>query len=457
MLFASLIAVAILTLIYALLHHKRQRPTLPYPPGPTVASMPADNAWVEYRNWGRVYGKLVYLQDRNILILNDSRAAIDLLEKRARIYSDRKMTPMMKLCAMPYSDNWRRKRKLFQQNFRQSTFLRNLITTPDKFMQHIMALSQRIMFSSLWGLDVHPEDPLAQNAVKGVLAMGQTAIPGAFPAIERFPWLRLMPSWFPGCEFARVAEQCLKTVKEANTIPFDMAMDNLKTGKGTSLIAELASKCEGDLTEIEAIKAMGTTSYLDTTASSIGSFTLTMVLHPDVQAKGQEEIDHMVGRDRLPTFEDRLSLPYIKAIYRIKHSSIEDDSYLGYHILKRCTVIPNIWAMNRDPDVYPRPDDFFPERFLDSPGPFTSLNNISVYGFGRRVCIGRYMADNTVWLTIASVLATLNLCKPKDKQGNDIAILEDYTSGFFRHPKPFQCSITPCTPYAEKLIIAMAS
>ena len=83
------------------------------------------------------------------------------------------------------------------------------------------------MSSSLWGLDVHPEDPFAQNVAKSVLAMGQAFLPGAFPAIERFPWLRFMPSWFPGCEFARVAEQCLKTVKEANTIPFDMAMDNL--------------------------------------------------------------------------------------------------------------------------------------------------------------------------------------------------------------------------------------
>jgi len=225
-----------------------------------------------------------------------------------------------------------------------------------------------------------------------------------------------MPSWFPGCGFARVAEQCIRALKEANTIPFDMAVDNLKTDKGTSLIAELASKCEGDSTEVEAIKAMATTSYLaagDTTLSSISSFTLSMVLNPDVQAKGQEEIDRVVGTDRLPTFEDRFSLPYVEAIYRelmrlhppvplgIEHSLIEDDFYLGYHIPKGCSIIPNIWAMNRDPDVYPRPDDFLPERFLDFPGPFTSINDIRAYGFGRRVCAGRYMADNTVWLTIA--------------------------------------------------------
>jgi len=170
-----------------------------------------------------------------------------------------------------------------------------------------------------------------------------------------------MPSWFPGCGFARVAEQCIRALEEANTIPFNMAMDNLNTDKGTSLVAELASKCEGDSTEIEAIKAMATTSYIaaaDTTLASISSFTLSMVLNPDVQAKGQEEIDRVVGTDRLPTFEDRLSLPYVEAIYRevmrlhppvplgLEHSLIEDDFYLGYHIPKGCSVIPNIWCVN---------------------------------------------------------------------------------------------------------------
>lgn len=43
---------------------------------------------------------------------------------------------------------------------------------------------------------------------------------------------------------------------------------------------------------------------------------LAMTLHPDAQTKGQEEIDRIVSKDRLPTLEDRPSLPYIEAIYR---------------------------------------------------------------------------------------------------------------------------------------------
>jgi len=45
-------------------------------------------------------------------------------------------------------------------------------------------------------------------------------------------------------------------------------------------------------------------------------FTLAMVLYPDVQKRAQAEIDSVIGRDRLPTFEDRASLPYIDAVVR---------------------------------------------------------------------------------------------------------------------------------------------
>jgi len=40
-----------------------------------------------------------------------------------------------------------------------------------------------------------------------------------------------------------------------------------------------------------------------------------MVLHPEVLRKGQEEIDRVVGTDRLPNFDDRANLPYVEAIF----------------------------------------------------------------------------------------------------------------------------------------------
>ncbi|KAF9070699.1 cytochrome P450 [Rhodocollybia butyracea] len=340
-------------------------------------------------------GDLVYIREKNTLILNNSQVAIDLLEKRARIYSDRETSLAVKL------------------------------------------LSQSLMYAALYGLEIGYEDPLAQNTI---------LLPG-FPALERFPWLRFMPSSFPGCEFKRAVNECAQGLDDIETIPFDKAVNNLKTGAGTSLVAELALENKGRPELIELIKTMGTNGFIaaaDTTMSSIGSFRLT-------------------------TFEDRQSLPYVEAIYReimrlhpplplgINHVLTEDDFYMGYHIPKGCIVVPNIWAMNRDPNVYSEPDKFIPEPFLDSPdGPFTSINNIYTFGFGRRVCVGRYMGDNTVWLAIASVLATLDLRKAKDNEGNEVDIPGEYTQTFFRHPKPYRCCIRPRDARASELILAAA-
>ncbi|KAJ4465516.1 cytochrome P450 2 Le.CYP2 [Lentinula edodes] len=449
-------AVTVLALAYlvTILHYRKQlsHPKL-YPPGPSAKEMPTYDTWIKFQDWGKEY---VYVREMNTLIVNTSRVANDLLEKRARIFSDRRVTPMMELCGIGYifsvarySNEWRRDRKLFLQNFRQAVV--------NRFYPFQYKKVQEFLYH------------LAEIAVEAMNTLADTQIIGAFPTIQRYPWLRYMPSWFPGCGFQQVAAQCLEKLKTLDTIPFGMAMNNLiityikKRGSGTSIIAELAVQNEGNAEALEAIKRMGI-------LQQIRSFILAMTLHPEIQRKGQEEIDVVIGKDRLPTFEDRLSLPYVEAIYRevmrlhppipsgVIHTSIEDDYYHGYHIPKGCAVVPNVWAMNRDKEVYSEPDRFLPERHLNIPGgPFTNINDISAFGFGRRVCAGRYMADNTVWLTVASVLATLTLGKAKDRNGNEINILGEYTSGMLRHPKPYQASITPRNQNAKGLIMAAIS
>ncbi|KAF9077346.1 cytochrome P450 2 Le.CYP2 [Rhodocollybia butyracea] len=456
------VAVLTVILLYLLARRHQSFQALTCPPGPKSPKMPTLDAWVQYREWGREYGDLVYIHETNMLITNSARVAVDLLEKRARIYSDREMTSVMKLCGAErvlsmerYSEKWRRNRRVYQQIFRQSTsdqfylaqykkineFLRNLIASPERFMEHNDLLSQGLIYAALYGLDVAPEHPVAQKSKEINTTMGRTFLHDV-SALELYPWLRFMPSWFPGCGFNKTAY--------IENVPFDQSVNNFKMGNGTSIVAELAMKNEGN-----------------PTMSSICSFLLTITLHPDVQIKAQAEIDRVIGRDRLPTFEDRKFLPYVEAIYReimrlhpplplgISHVSTEDDVYEGYHIPQGCAVTPNIWAMNRDPNVYSEPDTFMPERFLDSPtGPFTSINEVYAFGFGRRVCGGRHMGDNTVWLAIASVLATLDLRKAKDSEGNEIDIPGEYTKTFFCHPQPFQCNITPRDSQARELVLA---
>ena len=80
-----------------------------------------------------------------------------------------------------------------------------------------------------------------------------------------------------------------------------------------------------------------------------------MALHPDIQQKAHSELDAVVGRKRLPIFEDRAKLPYTNAIVRellrwhlvvptgLAHRVRPDGNYQGCWIPKTCIVIPNIW------------------------------------------------------------------------------------------------------------------
>lgn len=113
----------------------------------------------------------------------------------------------------------------------------------------------------------------------------------------------------------------------------------------------------------------------DTTVTSMAVFLIACMLHPEAQEKARREIDAVVGRDRLPTFEDRQRLPFVDAmcneVLRWRpvlpiagpHAASEDGSYEGFFIPKGALVIGNTWSIFRDSSVYPDPDAFKPEGF----------------------------------------------------------------------------------------------
>jgi len=111
---------------------------------------------------------------------------------------------------------------------------------------------------------------------------------------------------------------------------------------------------------------------VDTTTISMTNFILAMILHPEIQQKARAEIDAVVGRDRLPDFSDRGSMPFMDCILKevlrwkpvtplgVPHATTDNDIYRGMFIPKNTTVLPNVWAMLHDPE------EFIPERFLQT-------------------------------------------------------------------------------------------
>jgi len=168
----------------------------------------------------------------------------------------------------------------------------------------------------------------------------------------------------------------------------------------------------------------------DTTVSATVTFFLQMALNPNEQAKAQEELDQVVGRDRMPNMSDRDQLPYVEAVLKevlrmqavvplgVPHVVTEECNHAGFRLPMGATVIPNIQAMLHDQRVYPSPHLFMPTRhILGGKGTIDGLPGTDprkiVFGFGRRICPGLSLADDSMWLTIATVLSTFYIEEPK--------------------------------------------
>ena len=166
-----------------------------------------------------------------------------------------------------------------------------------------------------------------------------------------------------------------------------------------------------------------------------------MVMHPEVQRHAHAELDSVVGRSRTPAFSDAPNLPYIQAIVKevlrwrpvlplsLPHSTTEDDWYNGMFIPKGTLCLTNLWQCHHDPSSYG--DDaasFRPERFLDAhgqiiPGPSeTREEGHGTYGFGKRACVGKHVANESLFIYIATALWAITLERARDQDGNEVPI-----------------------------------
>jgi cytochrome P450 len=114
---------------------------------------------------------------------------------------------------------------------------------------------------------------------------------------------------------------------------------------------------------------------------------------------------------------------------------MQDDFYDGQFIPKGSLVFANIWAMLRDPDVFPDPERFNPDRYLEKFDEETARRRdprVFVFGFGRRRCPGAHLVESSVWLMLATMLAMLDIEKPRDKNGKEMMPSVKFENSVFR-------------------------
>jgi len=472
--------------------------TAPLPPGPrklplvgNLLDMPSSQEWLTFADWGKKWGDIASISifGQTIVVLNSVDAAIDMLEKKSVIYSDRPVLQMggelvgwkKTLVLVPYGDRFRNYRKLFYKSIGSNTamskfsssgeiethqFLKKILANPDDLAAHVRKTAGAVILRISHGYKVKEgEDPFVRMADIATEQFALSTAPGGF-LVDLVPALRYIPAWFPGARFKKTAAEWSKTLDEMAEGPHQFVKQQMAAGNAepsfSSRLLEEPGLTEEQEFDIKWSAASLYSGGADTTVASIYALFLAMALNPEVMAKAQKEIDNVVGCERLPRFSDRENLPYVNAIVKeilrwhsvvptgVPHRVVQDNIHNGYLIPKGTLVIPNIWGMTHDPKVYANPSAFKPERFL---GPSPERDPADAYfGFGRRICPGRLLADSSIFISVAMSLAVFDITSLKADDIIDKPVHEQLT-GTISHPKPFQCSIIPRSTKARELII----
>jgi cytochrome P450 len=90
--------------------------------------------------------------------------------------------------------------------------------------------------------------------------------------------------------------------------------------------------------------------------------------------------------------------------------------------------------MTRNEAMYPSPNKFDPERFF---GPEKMASEAyqqveAVFGFGRRICPGRFFAEANIWMLMTNMIATMDIGKAVDEKGREIDVTVEYVGSFVR-------------------------
>ncbi|PWN39822.1 cytochrome P450 [Ceraceosorus guamensis] len=500
----------------------KSRGSLPAAPGPNRTpffgnALQIDNKHpvVQFKDWATQYGPVMSLRvfSQDIVVINSDQAAKDLLDAKGSIYSSRAppyfgynlMSKSKRMVFHPYGDEWRKARKIMHrllaptamstqgtsQELESRQMLKELMDggSPKQILAskergvsntwHFFDSFKRFSSSSIMTLCyghrfVSSCDPTIVEIFEAMDTLSLKCQPGAY-LVDALPILRKLPTalqpWVREAKelheqewktWGRLLDRCKKEVMDGTARECFIG-DLLREGAALETEKE---RQEAQLTDLDigyaacALLEAGS----DTTASTIASACLAMILHPNVLAKAHAELDRVVGSDRLPALEDEEHLPYVRACIKetlrwrpptvmgVPHAVVQDDVYNGFHIPKDAMIIDNIYAMSHDPKRFANPEVYDPERFhLSHPGTaaeYAGKRNVKerdhfAYGHGRRICAGIHMAEKSLYMAITRILWAFDIARA---DGADEIRAdphdERYTDGFVSFPNHFGAKFT---------------
>ncbi|KAI0030471.1 cytochrome P450 [Vararia minispora EC-137] len=437
----------------------------------------------------RAYGEVVYvnLAGQPAIIFNTQRVAADLLDRRAATFSARPraivahelLTNGLFMILEGHTNRWRRMRRAVNEGFRPTAAVRYHAmeteeaarlalslardvdaSAPGACARHYARYAASLALAIIYDRPVRDtvEDEAMATTIQDLITrLENDSAPGAhfvefFPAMLAIPARNITPI-YPLAKWKRDALE--------GHARFTQFLDGLVEDVKRRMVIGEARQClvrlfieenqRFGLSDVETSWTAGTmyAASVETEVATLEWITLVLATHPEVQHRAQAELDAVIGHSRPPRVNDRVHLSYITAVVRevmrwkpatpigVPHMSEEDEWYEGMFIPKGTICMANAAACNMDPQLYGADaTDFNPDRYLDEKGqlkpspPDTKDEGHITYGFGRRICAGRHVANDALFAATSTILWAFNLS----------------TIGKFdldSCPKPFSCKFTP--------------
>lgn len=159
------------------------------------------------------------------------------------------------------------------------------------------------------------------------------------------------------------------------------------------------------------------TAGMDTATSSVEWAMAEIIKNPTVQQKVQQELDSIIGYERVLTEPDFSNLPYLQNVAKealrlhpptplmLPHKANTNVKVGGYDIPKGSNVHINVWAVARDPTTWKNPLEFRPERFLEEDVDMKGHDyRLLPFGAGRRACPGAQLGLNLMTSMLGHLL-----------------------------------------------------
>ncbi|KAF8817273.1 putative cytochrome P450 monooxygenase [Phlegmacium glaucopus] len=461
------------------------------PPGPptkpflgNIHLFPPAFPQVQFSQWAKDYGDVfsIKLLNSTMVIISSPSAMKAFLDKRGSTTGGRPLSHNSLAAggfhmALESMDTgvWKRGRKaihtfltpeaiegyLPKQQAEYIQLLHDLLLQPDDLYTHVKRATASSMTTLLYG-QRYPtyKGSVPETYFEGIKLFNEICDVSAYPPIELFPWVQYIPRWLAPwtkhCDHAKAVRRNLYFSL------FEECERNLDAGNTTGSYIEkvLMNQEELGMTrdEIAWLGGVLMDAGGETTASTMQSFILSLLAYPKCQRRAQEEIDSVIGPDRMPTLADYENLPYVRALVSeshrfrpllpigLPHLVTEDTPYKNYVVPKGSVSFLNIWGIFHDPDYFEDPDSFRPERYLGSefgtkPGAdISDFRNNILFGAGRRICPGENMGSKTVAFNAMNLLWAFELA-PASPQFSTMNLDNYAKPGLEMAPLPFKCKV----------------